>query len=360
MAETSSLDLLLVEDNPGDARLIEELLTDAQYEDRLGDGEVEFHHADTLSDGLAHLGESDVDVVLLDLNLPDSRGMETLEAVLDRVDAIPVIVLTGFPEGELGTRAVQRGAQDYLAKDEVTVDSLARAIQYARERKKSERELRRRTEELAILNQVMRHDIRNDVSLIVGRGQELTEYVDPRGEDLLAEVLTASNHVLQLTRTIGDTVEAITSDEVRREPIALDEVLQAELSKARRLYRNTVIEVDGELPEVEVLANELLSSVFANLLSNATLYTDRQVPEVRVAVDPGDDQVTVRIADNGPGVPDHLKDQIFGRDVSSPESGGLGIGLYLVDQLVDQYDGEIRIEDNDPEGAVFVVVLERA
>ena len=353
------LNLLLVEDNPGDARLIEELLTDAQHEERLGGGEVEFTHADTLTDGLDHLVAADVDVVLLDLNLPDSSGLGTLEAVLDRVDAIPVIVLTGFPESELGTRAVQRGAQDYLAKDDVTVDSLARAIQYARERKKSERELRQRTEELAILNQVMRHDIRNDVSLIVGRGQELTEYVDPRGEDLLAEVLTASNHVLQLTRTIGDTVEAITGDEVRREPVALDDVLESELAKGRRLYPNAVIEIDGDLPEVEVLANELLSSVFANLLSNATLYTDRQVPEVQVSVEPSDEQVEVRVADNGPGVPDHLKDELFGRDVSSPESGGLGIGLYLVDQLVDQYEGQVWIEDNDPTGAVFVVALER-
>lgn len=360
MAATESLDLLLVEDNPGDARLIEELLIDAQHENRLGEGEVDLHHADRLADGLDHLDGTDVDVVLLDLNLPDSRGMETLTAVLDRVEAIPVIVLTGFPESELGTRAVQRGAQDYLAKDEVTADSLARAIQYARERKKSERELHQRTEELAILNQVMRHDIRNDVSLIVGRGQELAEYVDPRGEDLLAEVLTASNHVLQLTRTIGDTVEAITSDEVPLEPVALDDVLASELSKARRLYSNAVIEVDGELPSVEVRANELLSSVFANLLSNATLYTDRQVPEVRVSVEPDDEQVAVRVADNGPGVPDHLQDQIFGRDTASPESGGLGIGLYLVDQLVDQYDGEVWIEDNEPQGAVFVVELERA
>lgn len=356
--------VLLVEDNPGDARLIEEKLKDvgSTWQETMPEPpeDVELLHGTRLDDGLDLLGENPVDVVLLDLDLPDSRGLDTLRAVLEETDAVPVLVLTGLPEEELGLEAVREGAQDYLVKGEVNVDSFAHAIQYALERKRTERELRRTTRQLTILNQLMRHDIRNDVSLVVGRTQELTEYVDPRGERLLAEVVTASNHVLQLTRTIGDAIEAITTPEaVDLEPVDLTRVLEDEIANARRLYGEDSITVEDDLPRVSVRAGHLLSAVFGNLLSNAMLYAGEN-EGARVGVDVDEQTVTVRIADTGPGIPDHRKEQIFDRDERDVDSEGLGIGLYLVDQLVQRYRGDVWVEDNEPRGSVFHVRLERS
>jgi signal transduction histidine kinase len=73
-----------------------------------------------------------------------------------------------------------------------------------------------------------------------------------------------------------------------------------------------------------------------------------------------EETVVVRIADNGPGVPDHRKEAIFGEGEAGLDSSGTGIGLYLVESLVDSYGGDVWVEDNDPEGAVFVVELPRA
>lgn len=347
--------VLLIEDNPGDARLIEEMLREHREVPSIG-----FVHESSLDAGLDHLPETEPDVLLLDLRLPDSTGLETLERVLEETETVPVIVLTGMPETSLGMEAVSHGAQDYLVKDDVTPEVLTRAIRYAVERKKTERELRTRTRELAILNQLTRHDIRNDISLVVGRAREVAEHVEPRGQDAVDEIIQSSNHVLQLTRTVGDIVETVTDDEeVDLQPVVLSQVLATEVEKAQGLYRDVDLSVDGEVAGLRVRANDLLSSVVGNLISNAIFYNDKDVPIVRLSVEPTDETVIIRVADNGPGIPDRRKERIFAEGERGEASSGMGIGLSLVDRLVTLYDGEIWVEDNDPEGSVFYVELTR-
>ena len=116
--------------------------------------------------------------------------------------------------------------------------------------------------------------------------------------------------------------------------------------------------VEGEIqPEVVVWADELLAAVFENLLSNAVKHNDSDKPHIVVSVDEGDHSATVSIADNGPGVPDDRKGSIFDPGAQGEGSIGQGLGLYLVDTLVDRYGGTVQLEDNDPRGTVAVVEL---
>jgi diguanylate cyclase (GGDEF)-like protein len=125
------LKVLLVEDNPADARLIEEMLKD------IGAMKLELEHAISLSQGVKKLSEEHFDALLLDLNLPDSRGgIWTLEQILAQTPDMPVIVLTGLDDETTGIRAMQEGAQDYLAKGSINGDALVRSIRYSVERKK--------------------------------------------------------------------------------------------------------------------------------------------------------------------------------------------------------------------------------
>ena len=154
MSQTSSLQILLIEDNRGDARLFEELLREATTfvsgipQNRTVfdspslqfDQPPELHHELTLSEGIERLGD-DIDVVLLDLNLPDSRGIETLSKIADYTEK-PVVVLTGLQEREIGLQAIRGGAEDYLVKDEINSDLLIRSVYHAIERRAHERELR--------------------------------------------------------------------------------------------------------------------------------------------------------------------------------------------------------------------------
>jgi len=125
--------LLIVEDNPGDVRLIVEMLHDAG-------ASVAVESVETQAAAIERLAVADVDVMLLDLGLPDSQGLETFTRLRNAAPGVAIIVLTGDSDAELAVRAVEQGAQDFLVKDRVGAAQLARAIAYALARKQAERE----------------------------------------------------------------------------------------------------------------------------------------------------------------------------------------------------------------------------
>lgn len=120
--------VLLLEDNPGDARLIREMLNEA------GPSLFELVHLQRLSEGLQRLGEEAFDVLLLDLGLPDSQGLDTFFTVHSQVPGVPIVVLTGLGDETSAIKAVREGAQDYLVKGQVNSNLLVRSIRYALER----------------------------------------------------------------------------------------------------------------------------------------------------------------------------------------------------------------------------------
>jgi len=124
------LDILMIEDNPGDARLIKEMLSDCR------NMTVELKHVETIAEGLRCLESSPAAAVLLDLSLPDSQGLESLHCIITRNPSVPVIVFTGLDNDDVGLQAVQAGAQDYLVKGMVDPDKLARSIKYSINRNK--------------------------------------------------------------------------------------------------------------------------------------------------------------------------------------------------------------------------------
>lgn len=129
-----SVKVLLIEDNKPDARFISEMLKNIKPNFKL-------HTANKLGDGLNLLKSGDFDVLLLDLNLPDSTGFETFEKVHAHEPKLPIVILSGLDDEELAIRAVRKGAQDYLIKGEATNRILSRAISYAIERKTTEKEI---------------------------------------------------------------------------------------------------------------------------------------------------------------------------------------------------------------------------
>lgn len=128
--------VLLIEDNRADVLLIQAMLAEAE------DVGYTLIHAPRLEAGLEMLQRKKIAVILLDLSLPDSFGLDTFQALHQHAGGIPVIVLTGSRDRALALRAIQAGAQDYLVKDEVTAASLSKAIHYAVERKHAEMRLR--------------------------------------------------------------------------------------------------------------------------------------------------------------------------------------------------------------------------
>lgn len=140
--------ILIIEDNPADTELIVEMLKAEGLK-------FESASAARLDDALVLLAEKTFDVVLVDLGLPDSRGLNTFQSVIAQAGDAPVIVLTGLADENTGMKAVSEGAQDYLAKGTITSLLLARSIKYAMERKRLERELREKVYEIERINRIL-------------------------------------------------------------------------------------------------------------------------------------------------------------------------------------------------------------
>lgn len=165
-----ALHILLIEDNPGDARLIQEMLHGTEeLVKRVSPAETagqtpEISRETRLEEGLETISSEHTDIVLLDLNLPDSEGLSTLETVHEASET-PIVVLTGLRDQQVGVKAIQRGAQDFLVKDEVTSELLIRTIHHAIERARQQRERRQQREQLEALNRLNRigHDITHAV-----------------------------------------------------------------------------------------------------------------------------------------------------------------------------------------------------
>jgi PAS domain S-box-containing protein len=227
------------------------------------------------------------------------------------------------------------------------------------ERKQYEKRLERQRDDLEVLNKVVRHDVRNALNLVLSYGGVLQDHVEPGGEEHLKQILEAGRDAVDITRTAGDVTEVLIRSETDRSPVAIRSVLEEQADDARASHERAVVSIDGTVPDAEVLADDMLASVFRNLLNNAIVHNDKDVPEVTISATADDEVVRIRVGDNGPGIPADRTETIFEEGQKGLDSEGTGLGLYLVRTLVDRYDGTVRVEDNEPEGSVFIVELLR-
>jgi len=160
-----TIKILLIEDNPGDVRLVQEVLAEARGIT------FELEYTDRLSVGLEYLTAGDIDVVLLDLSLPDSQGLETIERVHFHNLTIPIVVLTGYDDESFAITAVRSGAQDFLVKGDFSSLLLVRVIRHAIERKRAELKLQEAQKSIRnIINSSL------DMIIAVDAGRRITEF----------------------------------------------------------------------------------------------------------------------------------------------------------------------------------------
>ena len=226
----------------------------------------------------------------------------------------------------------------------------------------AQRENRLRVEQqrdsLETLNKVLRHDIRNDLQLITAYADFLDEECDTEDQQQYVTTIGESaDHAVGLTQTAQELSQVMLSDSTEQQQVDLRTILTDEVSEARALYPDAAVEFGTEIPSVTLVANDMISSVFRNLIKNAIQHNTKEVAEVTVSATDHGETVTVGVSDNGPGVSDGQKETIFGSGARGLDSSGTGIGLHLVDTLVDAHGGEAWVEDNEPDGAVFCVEL---
>jgi len=253
---------------------------------------------------------------------------------------------TEFPVKVTTTHTTVDGSEYHVG----TIEDITERTEY-------EKRLKSQRDNLETLNQMVRHDIRNDLQLVSAYAELLEDHVDEEGLSHLEKVKESAENAVELTKSARELADVMLQVEIENQQTALGPVLEHAVEDVRSSYSRAAVETDGTIPRTDVVGNEMLGSVFRNLLQNAIQHNDADLPEVHVSATIEDDVAEVRIADNGPGVPDAQKEEVFGKGERGLESEGTGIGLYLVQSLVEHYGGDVWIEDNDPRGAVFVVRL---
>src|SRR5215207_7616858 len=306
-----AITVLLIEDNPGDARLIREELREVERSGA-GAGAFALVCADRLAAGLERLESGPVDVVLLDLSLPDGQGLDTLARVREAAPSTPVLVLTGLDDHELAARAVSEGAQDYLVKGRVDGGVLGRTIRYAIERGRllaSERAARAEAENARMLAEeanlelvrlaaeaeaanraksaflaVMSHELRTPLNAIMGYTQ-LLDYARLESGQLRLDVREVA--VSALFEGIDDAVTP--------------------QMRAKGLRFERCRECDGELVRAD---RQRVQQILLNLVSNAVKFT-APGGAIRISCERVDDRVAIHVRDTGRGIPADKLESVF-------------------------------------------------
>ena len=376
--------VLLVEDNPADIDLIREALVDGALDPAFDGPALGLEQVDRLSAAFERLATGEIDVVLLDLTLPDSHGIDTFVRLERSAPRTPIVVLSGLDDEAMAIRAVREGAQDYLVKGQVDGKTLTRSIHYAVERKHAEDErarlarasaeaeasLRARDETLASIS----HDLRTPLTSIRGLAQLMQRRL-ARGAMMSSEELTErlgriEEQTALMARMIDDLldvarIEAGRPLDLRRESCDLVALAQKTAADVQRSTDRHQLRVVAENPSiVGALDSARLERVVLNLLTNAVKYCP----------DGGDIELTVRaerrltgdwamvaVRDGGIGIPPADLPRIFERFYRASNVGdqlrGTGLGLAGARQIVEQHGGEISVASDPDSGTTFTVRL---
>ena len=350
----ATADVLLVEDNDDDAFLIEKKIdqgVDSAFVD-----DIELTRVKSLAAAIETCETESFDAVFLDLGLPDSRGLETIERFTAQEFDLPVVVLTGLQDDRASIEAIQQGAQDYLIKGESTAETIIRAMRHAIERKENQRQIHRQRDQIEFFNSILRHDMLNGMQIIRLTAQGLEPRLDGEEADDIQTIVNWSDNIVELTEKIKDILDAVTSGEqAELHPIRVQSVVARQIEEIEAMRDG--VTVDIEIPyEIEVHANDLFADVIRNLLTNAVDHTAPADVTITVTARQTATDVELVIEDDGPGVPEDKQDTLFNRGAKGSGSSGSGLGLFFIETMVDTYDGEIRFEPADP-GARFIMTL---
>ncbi|MBZ8182496.1 hybrid sensor histidine kinase/response regulator [Oscillatoria salina] len=377
----SLVKILLVEDSLAEARLLQEVLKGAQIKFNLV-------HVKRLQDALARLQEDYFDVILLDLTLPDSEGLNSLAPLNHQAPSIPVVVLTNTNDDDLAVEAVRQGAQDYLVKRNINLDVLVRSLRYAIERKQVletlrannqvlEMRVRERTEELAKAQEInqlksefvsmLSHDFRNPLTTILLSTGLLedsdNQLTNEKKITLFQLIRSASNNMARLLDEVLLLGKA-DSGKLKFQPNLLDiEQFCCKLVEELKLSinhkeLNLVFASQGKFDR-GLWDENLLRHILNNLLANAIKYSG-EGGTIRFELISSEETVILRIQDWGIGIPTEDQKHLFEPFHRANNVGkipGTGLGLAIVKMCVEAHQGKITFESDEGVGTTFTVKL---
>jgi len=383
------LTILLVEDNPGDARLISEHLRE---KGNLVD-DFSVVHVERVTDAVKVLNKrADIDIVLSDITLPDSRGEDTLTALNTAANKVLIIFMTGTNDEGLAISAIHKGAQDYLVKGRIDSDVLFRSIQYSVERKKFQNEMNRviannklneerikmlaeQKRQLIKLNHskddfvsIASHQLRTPATAVkqfLGMVVEgMTGEVNEAQLTLLRHAYESNERQLNVINELLKTAQLDSSKfKLTLQPCSINQIVREctnDVMEVAALRKQKITLTLGDECEIKADHDEL-KLVFDNLLENASKYTPLG-KRITITTQKNNHKVFVSVEDEGVGIKKEDQKIIFDKfsrvnnDLSDTVQGN-GLGLYWVKRILKLHKGTIKVNSALGQGSKFIVSL---
>ena len=359
--------ILLIEDNPGDVRLIREMLSETGTR-------YNIECVDRLSKGVERLTSEGIDIVLLDLGLPNSKGFDTFSKMSEYASKLPIIVLTGLNDEEIGSRTIRNGSQDYLVKGQIDRRLLTRSIRYAIERKRLEEDMRKAeaTQKLMKLKDqfisAVTHELRTPLVSIKG-------YVDDIVSGEMGEIPEKIASHLEVAKRNTDRLINLVNDllDIRRLESGRFE-LNLEYMDLREVVDNCSREIQPsiksksqnfitKLPDMPLMVQGdsiKLSQAVMNLLSNATKFAP-EGGKITLRVKMGKGFFKIQVSDTGIGIKKQDLEKVFEpfTTIEKPTYiKGTGLGLSVTKGLIEAHGGKIWVEsEGEGKGATLTFTL---
>jgi signal transduction histidine kinase len=346
--------ILLIEDNPGDARLVRETL----YEQT--PHYTELMHVGCMSEAENYLAGHTVDIILLDPGLPDASGLEAVRRAHAAAPGVTLVVLTSLDDESLASEAMQEGAQDYLVKGQIETRGLLRALRYAVERKR----LDRLKDEFV---STVSHELRTPLTSIYASLGLLMATVACDLPDQTRRLLTiAHNNSQRLVRLVNDILDIEKMQSglfvLNFARVDVRSLVQQAIDGSQQLADDydVRIRLEDACAVCDLQTDpDRLAQVVANLLSNALKFSPAR-DEVVVAIEEAAHVVRISVRDHGAGISVDFKSHVFERfaqadATNTRQKGGTGLGLSIVKQIVDRLGGEVGFADAPGGGTIFHV-----
>jgi signal transduction histidine kinase len=365
-----ALRVLLVEDNAGDARLLREMFSKERPDS------FALTHLLRMSEAVIHLEKGEVDIVLLDMGLPDEHGLDTVRRAHAVAPEVPLIVLTGLDDEALAAEAMKQGAQDYLIKGQIENRALPRALRHAIERHRMQTETDLiRTQQLQFKDEFLSHvshELRSPLTAIYQFASILVDGL--AGELNLKQrqyLETVLRNVKQLQSMIDDLLEVTRVQagkltiELQCTSVADAIVYTVNTLQGAATAKGITLSSDIESGLPLVCADPTrIRQILIILVDNAIKFTPTN-GTVKIQgrmLDEDPDRLVLEVSDSGCGIRPDMTELIFERlfqasDPSLAGRKGLGLGLYICKELVTRQGGQIWAKSAPGQGAVFSVTL---
>jgi len=280
--------------------------------------------------------------------VPSVRADETGDA--------GVVLVVRWPDAGL-----DRVAEHHLKPLQYLGDHVATAVTNIRARERLERtrtDLKKRKETLEVYDRLLRHDLGNDLQVITSFANELVDRLEGPAERYAHNISETASNASDLIERVGGVLRTLEQEE-ERTARDLAPIVESAVGEVDRKFTSLTVDLDRDSVGGQVYAGDLLESIFTNILSNAAVHNDRPVGVNVWATEPSRETVVVVFADDGVGVPEALRDDIFEMGQKGPDSEGTGFGLGLARTLTESYGGTVAVGDSEAGGAEFRVTLQR-